>query len=438
MKHVRPWPCILLGVLIVMAGMSPAGLAQEPAPVKWEDAPAWLLNGTAAPIRLTVTRTIVSEPWNRVVAVPYIVYIPGKRRILMLVGCDYPHHPEVLYSDDLGATWSAPKRVLNEATGAAVEGLGVSLTYLDGNRVLFLADKRWLSEDAGEHWAEWSTVEPTCDAKPWYTWDPLWPDRDAKTGSIVRLFETGYTVQQTPGEKNHQQGYIRVSTDVGKTWSASTKVPQWKEVSEAALTRAANGVLVAACRTDIPPSKANEWIDHFEGLGISTSNDDGATWAPVDKLYDYGRHHPSFVLMPGGKLVMTYVVRKGYVDTPEGFPQFGIEAMVSDDNGRTWDLDHRYVLHVWKGNRTDENKWWASCQATSTILLPDGTLMTAFGTGYRSQPGANGGNPAPRDAGLIRWRLSDAALEESNTIRAAPPDSDARNVFDPAPLFAAQ
>ena len=31
---------------------------------------------------------------------------------------------------------------------------------------------------------------------------------------------------------------------------------------------------------------------------------------------------------------------KGYVNTPDGFPQFGIEAMFSRDNGRTWDLDH--------------------------------------------------------------------------------------------------
>lgn len=32
---------------------------------------------------------------------------------------------------------------------------------------------------------------------------------------------------------------------------------------------------------------------------------------------------------------MTYVVRKGYVNTADGFPQFGIEAVVSRDNGQT-------------------------------------------------------------------------------------------------------
>ena len=39
---------------------------------------------------------------------------------------------------------------------------------------------------------------------------------------------------------------------------------------------------------------------------------------------------------------MTYVVRKGNVNRPEGSPQFGIEAVVSRDHGETWDLDHKY------------------------------------------------------------------------------------------------
>jgi hypothetical protein len=130
---------------------------------------------------------------------------------------------------------------------------------------------------------------------------------------------------------------------------------------------------------------------------------------------------------------MTYVVRKGYKDSADGFPQFGIEAILSRDNGETWDLDHRYVLHWWKGNRQGPNGWWASCQATSTVLLPDGSLLTAFGTGYRSQPNEQN-MPAPRDAGLVRWRLSDSALNPADVVTSAPLDSDTREVFDPAVL----
>jgi hypothetical protein len=82
---------------------------------------------------------------------------------------------------------------------------------------------------------------------------------------------------------------------------------------------------------------------------------------------------------------------------------------VSRDNGQSWDVDRRYVLDAWVGNRKGPNGWWASCQATSTVLLPDGSLLTAFGTGYRSQPGPAGEEnlPRPRDVGLVLWRAGE-------------------------------
>ena len=76
------------------------------------------------------------------------------------------------------------------------------------------------------------------------------------------------------------------------------------------------------------------------------------------------------VLMPNDDIVMTYVVRLGYLPDAAGFPQFGIEAFVSHDNGATWNKGRRIILAQWSGNRKSENRWWASSQATSTVLLP--------------------------------------------------------------------
>ncbi|GIT30225.1 MAG: hypothetical protein Ct9H300mP1_22710 [Planctomycetaceae bacterium] len=109
--------------------------------------------------------------------------------------------------------------------------------------------------------------------------------------------------------------------------------------------------------------------------------------------------------MPNKDIVMTYVVRLGYVDDKDGFPQFGIEAVVSHDHGVNWDLDHRYLLHVWSGKRKGETYWWPSSQSTSSTLLPDGSILTAFGTGYRIQAGKDSPQ-APRDVGLVKWRLN--------------------------------
>ena len=41
------------------------------------------------------------------------------------------------------------------------------------------------------------------------------------------------------------------------------------------------------------------------------------------------------------------------------------------------------------------------------------------------------GQPAPRDVGLVRWRLNPGALNTETKLRDALFDSDLRNVYDP-------
>ncbi|MCX6843547.1 MAG: hypothetical protein NTX53_14835, partial [candidate division WOR-3 bacterium] len=85
-----------------------------------------------------------------------------------------------------------------------------------------------------------------------------------------------------------------------------------------------------------------------------------------------------------GDIVMTYIVRRGYPDSADGLPQFGIEAVVSHDNGKTWDMDHRYILHVYKGAvpAKEYMAFQGSPSNASTAVLPDGTLLTAFNMEY--------------------------------------------------------
>jgi hypothetical protein len=370
----------------------------------WSPVKITQMEGERVAAELPAEQQIVTESWNRVVAVPYIVYMPEKDRVLMLVGCDYPHQPMTLVSNDHGATWSAPRPLSSDPAVNASAGLGTSLTYLGGGQLALSAGGRWFSGDFGETWEGPVPIPPASNGQPWYQWDPYLVQRDPATGEVVRLTETAYNWEGGgPGSPTgYEQAFIRFSEDAGRTWSPDIRVPQWHAVSEVALLRAANGDLVGACRTDMARQYLGQ-IDHYEGLGICVSKDDGKTWSPVNRLYDYGRHHPSLVLMPDDTILMTYVVRLGYPRTAEGFPQFGIEAVLSHDHGASWDLAHRFVLAKWTGNRTGGNEWWASSQATSTVLLPDGSLLTAFGTGYRSQPNAQG-LPAPRDASLIHWR----------------------------------
>ena len=181
------------------------------------------------------------------VDVPYLAYIPEKDRLLMLVSCDYPHHAEVLFSDDRGASWSSPKPALMGADGKPAAGLGTSLCYLGGGTVLFYGTARWFSRD----------------------------------------------------------------------------------------------------------------------------------------------------------------------------------------HGQTWDLDHKYILRHWVGHiKEGPTSWYPSSQATSTVLLPDGSLLTAFGTGYRCQEIVKG-QLAPRDVGMVKWRLNTGAVNTDTKLRDAPFDSDLDNLYEP-------
>lgn len=402
------------------------------ASAEWKDYRVRERNGDAGCLSRSASFQIVTETWERVVAVPYLVYMPEKNRLLMLVSCDYPHQAMVLWSDDQGNHWCSPKYVHTGADGQPDTGMGIGLAYLGEGKVTLLANQRWFSQDYGVTWTSLGPIPPAPDGKTWNVWDPLFVDRDQKTGKINRLIETGYTMDTAKWESasgpGYSQGVIRTSTDEGRTWSRGVFVPEWNAVSEVALARAGNGDLVAACRTD-KPEDIDEILDHFEGLAVSISKDNGATWSPLNRLYNWGRHHPSMVVLPDGKIVMTYVVRKGYTTGGDEMNRFGIEAVVSEDHGQSWDLDHKYLLRHWSANRLDENNWWASSQATSTVLMPDGWLVTAFGTGYRSQPGEKG--PGPRDVGLIRWRLIKHPVNTDRRIRDAAFDSDIRNVYDP-------
>lgn len=72
---------IILGLLFLPS----SGVAD------WQSHEVRQLNGMSERFQLPARFQIVTETWNRVVAVPYITYMPDQDRLLMLVGCDYPH-----------------------------------------------------------------------------------------------------------------------------------------------------------------------------------------------------------------------------------------------------------------------------------------------------------------------------------------------------------
>ena len=347
----------------------------------------------------------ISQSWNGENAqMPYLVYLPEKDRLLMLVETGQPIHSAFIISDDHGKTWSTRHWLSVDDTGQP-NGVGLGLTHLGRGRLLaFPEDLKtlWSSSDYGQTWKGSASKESGPER---YSWDPLLVVRGAK-GRVERVAQGCWMPTGVPWgspDAPYSQAYFRTSSDEGRTWSEAVKVPQWLGVNEVSMIVARNGDWVAACRTDYPPRFARLQFDHYGGLGVSISKDQGKTWSDIKRLYEWGRHHPSMVLLPSREILMTYVVRLGYPDNAQGFPQFGVEAIMSRDHGRSWDFGHRHVLATWTGNLKDERSWFCSVQSTSTIRLPDGTLLTAFGTGFSNKADAT---RCKMDVALVRWRLN--------------------------------
>lgn len=458
MKKGPPATIALVALALVWAGCSWNPTAKEDAPralsaeqnnlvtpkkpeliAAANPTPGWVnytiqrMNGSGQRTPLPAQFQLVTATWGHENAqMPNLVYMPEKQRLLMTIEYGPPTvRTVVIFSDDLGATWSERRWLHLDAQGQPDVGVTAGLTHL-GNGFLTTSPEsgtRYFSRDYGMTWTETASVPKGANGRDLYHWDPLLVDRD-KSGRIGRLTEARWSETGAPRDdpkSQYSQAYLWFSNDLGKSWSQEARVPEWYGVNEVALVRARNGDIVAACRTDNPVRFTGE-LDLYSGMGVSVSRDNGATWSALRRLYEYGRHHPSLEVLPNGDIVMTYVVRIGYPNTKDGFPRFGIEAVVSHDNGKTWDLDHKYILAHWTGKVIGRNSWWGLSQTTSTVRLPDGSLLTAFGTGFRNEP------TQPRckmDVGLVRWRVSDQPVTTDRTLRDAPFDSELRNKFDP-------
>jgi len=97
----------------------------------------------------------------------------------------------------------------------------------------------------------------------------------------------------------------------------------------------------------------------------SISHDEGRTWSKPEPILPRLGGAPSHMIRhSSGILVAVY----GFRGSPFGAPPFGIKAMFSRDNGRTWDTDHFIYKHEVS----------LDLGYPSTVELSDGSLLTVF------------------------------------------------------------
>jgi hypothetical protein len=306
--------------------------------------------------------------------------------------------PMIAFSRDGGQTWSGFQRI------KGAEGRPVMLTYLGKGNLMFQSDRvmpilQYSSQDYGRTWDS-SPLQLTSTGQTFMPCDSnTWVDRDAH-GIAKRIGEIGYVY---PGEPS--VGMLRWSDDGGRTWGKEIVPKEWRwqesykggnytrATSEGSLMRAANGWLVAALRTTPPPLLSALQNGGLDGTGVSISKDDGATWSRVRVLFEAGRHHAHLLRLPDGAIVMTYILRQDVQNGRLASYRRGCAAVVSHDNGLTWDLERHYILDEF----TYSNGLPLST-ATGHLfstLLDNGSILTCYGH-YPS-----------KGACLIRWQLAD-------------------------------
>ena len=294
--------------------------------------------------------------------------------------------PILAFSQDGGDTWTDFQPV------AGTGGRPMHLSNFGPGRLSFIAGgRRWFSDDRGRSWPQNVEHPRTSEGQAFNLEGNDWIDRDEQ-GNPTAILQLGWHYE--PGKRHPMDDctvVFRRSVDGGVTWGDEVSPPEWKfemahagvthlrGVSEGAIVRAANGWLVAALRTDVPPSYfEGPHNDTLEGTGISISKDDGRTWSKMNILFYAGRHHANLQRLSNGDLVCVMIVRADCAAGKLVSHRRGCDAVISHDNGLTWNLDRRYELDRFDFHRPE---FWldGQCGHIGSVALDDGSIVTAYG-----------------------------------------------------------
>ena len=212
--------------------------------------------------------------------------------------------------------------------------------------------------------------------------------------------------------------YVHRSTDGGRTWSEPAAISEPPRPGlvlprtgpgflgtnsyETMIARMASGKLLAVIRyhgSVIPPWPLIDPGQHpiYKTVFLADSEDKGATWKNLRPLTNvHGQCHGFGVGLSDGSVVVTHDHRY-----PPGTP--GNKAMISHDEGRTWEDEVYYVSFP----TVPEGQAGFS----ESVVLEDDTILTIAGTSDQARdrylPSSTPGTTTVgrTDVWAIRWKL---------------------------------
>ncbi len=205
----------------------------------------------------------------------------------------------------------------------------------------------------------------------------LWDDA---AGEVVMIRSKARKyVYETHAESSPHLEVAR-SADLGRTWRAETGRMPWDFTgfAELASLRFPDGRLLAAIRREPEGTKG----EGFEDTVLTESTDGGRTFGTPWRASRTGEVHWSFLRLRDGRVLATW--------TNYHLP-FGVQAAVSRDGGRTYDLARSVLL----AQSADLYVGWPT-----TVEFPDGTLGTLYAsTPFLAQ------KPDSTACEFVRWSL---------------------------------
>lgn len=268
-------------------------------------------------------------------------------------------------STDGGRTWElrglATRHVgnqawFNHALGLAANGdlliatSGWDYESLQGGKVQPpLVPKVVRSSDGGRTWKQVGRFPAA--PEPMKAFVPFGNIERGGDG-VLRVAAFSYARNLPPPRTD--TGYVIASTDDGATWTIQSAIGN-PEVNETDLFHAGGKRWLAAARN----------LGTLKGRGAHSidlwvSEDNAKTWRKHTRLTQPHQHPGDLLRLADGRILVTYGDRRG--------PDFGVNAMISSDEGISWSPEFRLV----SGLASRDSGY------PSSVQLADGTIVTAY------------------------------------------------------------
>jgi len=273
----------------------------------------------------------------------------------------------IVTSPDGGESWSHVRMVAaegpdnrNQAFGVTSTGTAV-LVYIKGDDYVNgefqwnlpakeAPDSVYLRRSQDSGW-KWNAEERIC---------PIPDATDANPyGRIIELSDGTLLMNVYGATATTTQGctWVVRSYDGGKTWGDPSLIAE--RFTETGLVSLPSGRIIAMMRGSLATLEDRVWQ--------ADSEDGGYTWNEPRPITDPGEHPADILCLQDGRLLLTFSHRH---------PPFGVRALVSSDEGQTWNQDQRCTL-AWESCTID-------CGYPSSIQRDDGKIVTAY-YAYESQ-----------------------------------------------------